>query len=111
MVALAEKHQTDGPSEPLSLVIMHTPKGMQASMDEMSLRGRAVQLGENISGEASSIEAVKEVGRKLMEEGLGDVEIDQEVVGILQSQGFGTLIALPEGEIVIAYHSLIRRTA
>ena len=42
---------------------------MQASMDEMSLRGRAVQLGENISGEASSIEAVKEVGRKLMEEG------------------------------------------
>ena len=110
-VALAEKHQMDGVAQPLSLILMHTPKGMQASMDEMSLRGRAVQLGENISGETSSIEAVKEVGRKLMEEGLGDVEIDQEVVGILQSQGFGTLIALPEGEIVIAYHSLIRRTA
>ena len=101
----------DDVAQPLSLILMHTPKGMQASMDEVSLRGRAVQLGENISGEASSIEAVKEVGRKLMEEGLGDVEIDQEVVGILQSQGFGTLIALPEGEIVIAYHSLIRKTA
>ena len=57
----------DGPSQPLSLVIMHTPSGMQASMDEMSLRGRAVQLGENISAEATNIEAVKEVGRILME--------------------------------------------
>ena len=111
MVALAEKHQTDGPSQPLSLVIMYTPKGMQASMDEISLRGRAVQLGGNISRDASSIEAVKEVGRKLMEEGLSDVEIDDEVIGILQGQGFGTLITLPEGESVIAYHSLIRRTA
>ena len=75
---------------------------MQASMDEISLRGRAVQLGGNISCDASSIDAVKEVGRKLMEEGLGDVEIDDEVVGILQGQGFGTLITLPERESVIA---------
>ena len=111
MVALAEKHQTDGPSEPLSLVIMHTPSGMQASMDEMSLRGRAVQLGENISAEATNIEAVKEVGRILMEEGLGDVEIDHEVVDMLRDQGFETLITLPEGQSVIAYHSLIRKTA
>ena len=111
MVALAQKHQMDGPSQPLSLVIMHTPKGLQGSRDEMYLRGRAVQLCEVISGETSSIEAVKEVGRKLMDEGLGDVEIDHEVVGMLQSQGFETLITLPEGQSVIAYHSLIRRTA
>ena len=100
-----------GPSQPLSLVIMHTPSGMQASMDEMSLRGRAVQLGENISAEATNIEAVKEVGRILMEEGLGDVEIDHEVVDMLRDQGFETLITLPEGQSVIAYHSLIRKTA
>ena len=84
---------------------------MQASRDEMYLRGRAVQLCEVISGETSSIEAVKEVGKKLIEEGLGDVEIDPEVVGMLQGQGFETLITLPEGQSVIAYHNLIRRTA
>ena len=111
MVALAKKHQMDGPSQPLSLVIMHTQEGMQASRDEIFLRGRAVELGQIISGGQSSTEAVKEVGRQLMEEGLGDVEVDNEVVGILQGQGFGTLLSLPEAEIVIAYHSLIQRTA
>ena len=50
MVSLAEKHQMDGPPEPLSLVIMHTGKGIEASRDEIFLRGRAVELGQMISG-------------------------------------------------------------
>ena len=111
MVALAQKHQMNGPSQPLSLVIMHTPKEMRASRDDIFLRGRALQLGGMISGGRNSTDAVTEVGRRLMEEGLGDVEIDHEVIGILRGQGFGTLLSLPEGEIIIAYHSLIRRTA
>ena len=111
MVALAEKHQNDGPSQPLSLVIMQTPKGMQASSDELALRGRAIQLVETIPPETNSVEAIKIVGRILMEEGLRDVKIDDEIVSILQGQGFETVITLPEGEIVIAYHSLIQRTA
>ena len=90
---------------------MHPPKGMEASRDEIFLRGRAVELGQTISGGQSSTDAIKEVGRKLMEEGLGDVDVDNEVVGMLEGQGFGRLLTLPEGEIVIAYHSLIRRTA
>ena len=110
-MALAEKHQMDGPSQPMSMVIMYTPKGMQASRDEIFLRGRALQLGGMISEGTNSTDAIKDVGRRLMEEGLGDVEIDHEVVGILQVQGFGTVINVPEGEIVVAYHSLIRRTA
>ena len=110
-MALAQKHQMGGQSQPLSMVIMYTPKGRQASRDEIFLRGRALQLGGMISGGTNSTDAIKDVGRRLMEEGLGDVEIDHEVVGILQVQGFGTLISLPEGEIVVAYHSLIRRTA
>ena len=104
----------DGPSQPLSLIVMQTPKDMQASRDEIFLRGRAVQLAGAISGEGrepSCLEAVLTVGRNLMEEGLSNVEIDDEVVSILRGQGFETLITLPEGEIVIAYHSLIRRTA
>ena len=111
MVALAQKHQMGGPSEPLSLVVMHTPKVVQASREDRYLRGRAIQLVGMISVEASCIEAIKFVGNRLMEEGLGDVEIDLEVNGILQEQGYETLIALPEGELVVAYHSLIRRTA
>ena len=101
----------DGPSQPLSLVIMQTPKEMQASRDDVVLRGRAIQLVENISLETNIVEAIIVVGRILMEEGLRDVEIDDEVVSILRRQGFEDVIILPEGEIVIAYHSLIRRTA
>ena len=108
MVALAEKHQMDGPAQPLSLVIMQTPKGVKASRDEIFLRGRAVQLGQMIS--RAGTEAIKDVATKLMEEGLADMEIDDEVVRILQDQGFGTLITLSEGQMVIAYHSLLRRT-
>ena len=101
----------DGPPEPLSLVIMHTGKGIEASRDEIFLRGRAVELGQMISGGKNSTEAIKELGRQLMGEGLGDVEVDNEVVGILHGQGFRELLTSPEGDMVIAYHSLIRRTA
>ena len=110
-MALAKKHQMDGSSQPLSLIIMYTPDGFQASRDEMYLRGRAIQLGQTFSEGASTIEAIEYVGRKLMEEGLGDVDMDDEVVGMLQGQGFETLVSLPVGEIVVAYHNLIRRTA
>ena len=67
----------DGPPEPLSLVIMHTGKGIEASRDEIFLRGRAVELGQMISGGKNSTEAIKELGRQLMGEGLGDVEVDK----------------------------------
>ena len=90
---------------------MHTPDGIQASRDEIYLRGRAVQLGQMFSEGASTTDAIKYIGRKLMEDGLGDVRVDNEIVGILQSQGFETIISSPLGEVVIAYHNLIRRTA
>ena len=101
----------DSPPQPLSLVIMHTPDGIQASRDEIYLRGRALQLGQMFAEGTSTTDAIKYVGQKLMDEGLGDVRIDDELVGILQDQGFETLISLPEGGIVVAYHNLIRRTA
>ena len=110
-MALAKKHQMDGPAQPLSLIIMHTPDGIQASREEIYLRGRAVQLSQMFSEGASTTEAIKYIGRKLMEDGLGDVRVDDDTVGILQSQGFESLISSPLGEVVIAYHNLIRRTA
>ena len=46
-----------------------------------------------------------------MQEGLADIPINDEVVDILKDQDFGMLISSPEGEIIIAYHNLIWKTA
>ena len=111
MVALAKKHQLKGPAQPLSLVIMHTPKYMESTREEQYLRGQAIELSQTFSERACSKEAIMEMGRTLMQEGLGDIHIDDEILKILKGQGFETLISTPEGQIFIAYHNLIWKTA
>ena len=101
----------DGPAQPLSLVIMHTPHNLGNTREERYLRGRAVELSQMFPNGACSKEAIKDIGRRLMEEGLGFIQINAEIVEILKSQGFETLISSPEGQIVIAYHNLIWMTA
>ena len=100
-----------GPLQPLSLVIMHTPDNRESTREEQYLRGRAVELSQSFSEGACSKEAIKHMGKRLMQEGLGDIPIHDEIVDILRDQGFGTLISSPEGQIIIAYHNLIWKTA
>ena len=111
MVALAKKHQMNSPAQALSLVIMHTPKNEESTREEQYLRGRAVELSQTFSEGACSKEAIVDMGRTLMQEGLGEIHIHDEIVDILRGQGFGTLISSPEGQIMIAYHNLIWKTA
>ena len=111
MVALVKKHQLKGPLQPLSLVIMHTPVNMESNREEQYLRGRAVELSQSFSEGSCSKEAIIAIGRTLMNEGLGDIHIHDEIVDILKGQGFETVISTQEGHIIIAYHNLIWKTA
>ena len=100
-----------GPTQPLSLVIMHTPNNLQTTSEERYLRGRAVEISKSFSEGVCSKNAIKDMGRRLMQEGLGDVQLNDEIVDILKGQGFQTLISSSEGQIIIAYHNLIWKTA
>ena len=111
MVALAKKHQMCGPTQPLSLVTMHTPKNLETTREERYLRGRAVELSQSFSEGVCSKTAIKDMGWRLMQEGLGDIPINDEIVDILNGQGFEMLLSSPGGQIVIAYHNLIWKTA
>ena len=96
-----------GPTQPLSLVIMHTPNNLQTTSEERYLRGRAVEISKSFSEGVCSKNAIKDMGRRLMQEGLGDVQLNDEIVDILKGQGFQTLISSSEGQIIIAYHNLL----
>ena len=75
------------------------------------MRGRAIQLCQGYAENISTVEAIKEIGEQLMLEGLGNVEIDEDTIEMLEEQNFGAPLSETERSLIIAYHNLIRKTA
>ena len=100
-----------GEPEPLSLIVMYTPLNVVVSEEELYLRGRAIELCQGYAGNTSTVEAIKEIGEQLMLEGLGNVEIIDDTIEMLEEQNFGAVFSTPDQSLIIAYHNLIRKTA
>ena len=110
-MSLAKKYQISGEPEPLSLIVMYTPLNVVVSEEELYLRGRAIELCQGYAGNTSTVEAIKEIGEQLMLEGLGNVEIIDDTVQMLEEQNFGAVLSSADQSLIIAYHNLIRKTA
>ena len=110
-MSLAKKHQMSGEPEPLSLIVMYTPHDVVVSEEELYLRGRAIQLCQGYAENTSTVEAIKEIGKQLMLEGLGNVEIIDDTIEMLEEQNFGAGLSTTNRSLIIAYHNLIRKTA
>lgn len=110
-MSLAKKYQMSGEPEPLSLIVMYTPHHVIVSEEERYLRGRAIQLCQGYAENASTVEAIKEIGEQLMLEGLGNVEIIDDTVEMLEEQNFGAVLSTTDSSLILAYHNLIRKTA
>ena len=110
-MSLAKKHQMSGEPEPLSLIVMYTPHDVVVSEEELYLRGRAIQLCQGYAENTSTVEAIKEIGEQLMLEGLGNLEIIDDTIEMLEEQNFGAGLSASNRSLIIAYHNLIRKTA
>ena len=107
VVALAREHQMGGPVQPLSLLYMNTPEGIHVTEEDVILRGRALHLGQEFSKETSTAEAIKEVTRMLLREGLDTVSYGKELQNIRDQ-----LVAKqqPYSDDVVLYHALLWKT-
>ena len=72
---MAAKHQKTGQSEPLSLLTMCTPQGLNVMENELVLRRRAIELGKSFGEEDGAVDAIVEIVRVLRQEGLEDVDL------------------------------------
>ena len=88
VVTVAKKHETDGDSQPLSMATFFTPAGVRPSDEDMVFRRRAIELGKHFSCDVTCEEAIAEIVKKVISEGLHCTleSIDKEMVKILDSQ-------------------------
>ena len=103
-MALAYKYQMGGLVQPLSLLDMNTPKGTSVSEEDTILRSRALHLGQNITQEKSTADAIKEIVTTLRREGLDEASYGEELQHI---QAQLKLLNKPHDDDVVLYHALI----
>ena len=110
--ALALKHQTGGKTQPVSLITMHTPEGLEVTEEELYLRGRVLQLGDEQREDLSNVDAILDIIRTLKLEGLENMKFERD-----DGEWIGTEL-LPfldftddvKGDLLL-YHILIWKTA
>ena len=109
---MAEKHQKTGESEPLSLVTMYTPQGLNVEENELVLRRRAVQIGATFGNETDAADAIVQIMGALRQEGLEDVDLTPDHRRSIRE----LLLFSPNqehaySEDIVTYHNLIWKTA
>ena len=113
VVAVAKKHQTVGDSQPLSMATLFTPAGVRPSDEEMVFRRRAIEVGKQFSSDVRCEEAIAEVVKQIVSEGLhcrlGSV--DNEVVTMLENQIEGVDRSEERMNILKIYHYVVWKTA
>ena len=112
IVELAKKHQKTGQSEPLSLLTMYTPRGLNVEENELVLRRRAVQLGSTFGDEVGAVDAIIQIVGVWRQEGLEDVDLHPDHLRSIREW----LLLSPDrenanNEEIILYHTLLWKTA
>ena len=108
---MAEKHQKTGQPEPLSLLTMYTPGGLNPTENELALRRRAAVLGRSFGEEFGAVDALVEIVRILRQEGLEDVDLHPDHLRSISEW----LLPSPDqehanNENLILYHTLLWKT-
>ena len=110
-MALAKKHQQTGQSEPISLLTMFTPPGLNARENEFAMRRKAIDLGKTFGEEIGAGAAIVEIMRILRQEGFEDVSLHLNHLRIIKNW----LLLCPDQECanneqIILYHALLWKT-
>lgn len=109
---MAKKHQTGGNPQPISLITMHTPEGLQITEEELYLRGRVLQLGDEQRVDLSCVDAILDIMETLKSEGVENMKFERED-GMQIGVELSTFIDHREdvNADLLLYHILIWKTA
>ena len=109
---LAKKHQTRGKPQPPSLISMHTPEGLEVTEEELCLRGRVLQLGDEQRTDLGCVDAILDILQTLKLEGLENMRFERDDGKWIETE---LLPFLDHREDVnrdlLLYHILIWKTA
>ena len=110
--ALAKKHQTGGKTSPVSLITMHTPEGLEVTEEELYLRGRVLQLGDEQREDLSCVDAILNIIRTLKSEGLENMKFEKDDGKWIGTELWPFLCHTEDvnGDLLL-YHILIWKTA
>ena len=109
VVSMARMHQL-GKSQPLSLISMHTPDGLDVSLTEKNLRGQAVKLSVKYTENMNTEDAILEIANVLVNEGLNSLVMDDMALTEIKGQ-LEMHMDHPVNMNLIRYHYLIWKTA
>ena len=109
---MAKKYQTGGKPQPVSLITMHTPEGLEVSEEELYLRGRVLQLGDDQREDLGCVDAILDIMRTLKSEGVENMKFERED-GMRIGVDLSTFLGHREdvNEDLLLYHILIWKTA
>ena len=75
---MAKKHQTGGNPQPVSLITMYTPEGLEVTEEELFLRGRVIQLGDGQRVDLGCVDAILDIMRILKSEGVENMKFERK---------------------------------
>ena len=108
---LAEQHQKTGDPEPISLMTIYTPVGLNVTEAELSMRGRAIQLADRFGKETSEVDAIREIMEVLRQEGLDEVDFQRDHLKSIRDELFLiTSTSQEDHKELTLYHTLLWKT-
>ena len=115
---MASRHQSGSDLQPLSLIDIYSRGDNPIHPDEMLLRMRAAELGESLSKDVATYEAIQQICQTLMQEGFDRISADYaayadyaDICGYMEER----LADVLEPDVlldvnVVKYHCLLIRT-
>ena len=108
---MASRHQSGSDLQPLSLIDIYSRGDNPIHPDEMLLRMRAAELGESLSEDVATYEAIQQICQTLMQEGFDRITADYGNTGYMEER----LADVLEPDVlldvnVVKYHCLLIRT-
>ena len=108
---MASRHQSGSDLQPLSLIDIYSRGDNPIHPDEMLLRMRAAELGESLSKDVATYEAIQQICQTLMQEGFDRITADYGNTGYMEER----LADVLEPDVlldvnVVKYHCLLIRT-
>ena len=101
-----------GESQPVSLITMYSPEGLEVTEEEIYLRGRVIQLGNHQGDDLSCVDAICDIMRTLRLEGVENIKFERDD-GLRIGTELSAFLNQTQDikEDLLLYHILLWKTA
>ena len=112
IAVLARAHQADGPPQPLSMVLIFRGEDVLVSAQQMVHRKRVIELSQQYGPEVACEDAIVEIMRTLLVEGLyiDFNNVEEEIKQVIEEQIPSADRSEVRTRLIIVYHTFICQT-